>query len=136
MKNRNYSELSKLKTFDERFEYLKLSNAVGLSTFGFDRFINQLFYRSSEWKRVRREVIVRDNACDLGILDRQINNMIFIHHINPITIEEFKSGSRLLLDLENLICCSANTHNAIHFGNKDSLNTLPIKREKGDTLLW
>lgn len=135
-KIRSYSEMIRLETFEERFDYLKLLGSTGISTFGFDRYINQRFYRSLEWKRTRQDVILRDSASDLAMLDRPIYSKIFIHHINPLTSEEFIEASDFLFDLENLVCCSLNTHNAIHFGNENSLHSLPIKRKKGDTRLW
>lgn len=136
MIHRNYTELIQLKTFEERFEYLKLSGRTGVITFGFDRYLNQTFYRSQEWKRVRREVIIRDNACDLAIPDRSIISGVRVHHMNPVTAEDLEFGSSIILDPEYLICVSHNTHNAIHFGSKDNLVMLPKERKKGDTTLW
>jgi len=133
---RNYSDLIKLKTFEERFEYLKLDGVVGSSTFGFDRYLNQYFYRSYNWRKVRRDVIVRDNACDLGIFDRAIFGDIRVHHMNPITIEDLELEKDISINPEFLICVSLNTHNAIHFGNKSNLFDLPKDRKKGDTSLW
>jgi len=134
--NRSYSELSKLQTFEERFQYLRLYGVLGTSTFGFDRHLNQSFYQSKEWKRVRDAVIVRDNACDLGIPGREIFSGIRIHHMNPITVDDLELGSDIVLDPEFLICTSLNTHNAIHFGDSSSLDQLPKERTKGDTTLW
>jgi len=136
MKIRSYSELSKLKTFEERFKYLQLNSNIGVSTFGFDRYLNQGFYRSREWKRIRDAIIVRDNSCDLGILDREIFTHIRIHHMNPISVNDLESGSDILLNPEFLICTSLDTHNAIHFGNENNLVNLPKERIKGDTKLW
>lgn len=133
---RTYSELKRLLTFEERFNYLKLSRSVGSQTFGFDRYINQSFYSSREWKAVRREVIIRDNACDLGVEGRELFNKVYIHHMNPITIEDVEKGSDFLFDLEYLICTSHVTHNAIHFGNEESLINVLKERRKGDTTLW
>jgi len=136
MKIRSYSELMQLGTFEERFKYLQLNGRVGVSTFGFDRFINQEFYTSREWKRARDEVIVRDNSCDLAIPDREIFGFVRIHHINPITIIDFEYGSDMLLNPEFLICTSLDTHNAIHFGNESNLVRLPKERKRGDTTPW
>ncbi len=134
---KTYTELSKIKDFEERYEYLRLGSKVGESTFGFERCVNQTFYRSPEWKRVRNEVIRRDNGCDLGIEGRDIFGPIEIHHINPITIEDVENGSDLLLDLDNLICTSPRTHKAIHFGDKTLLprNTITV-RKPNDTCPW
>lgn len=136
MKIRTYSELCQLKTFEERFKYLRLRGSVGISTFGFDRYLNQAFYQSTEWKCVRNIVIVRDNSCDLGILDREIFANIRIHHMNPITVDDLEAGSDFLLDPEFLICTSLDTHNAIHFGDENNLIRLPRERTKGDTTPW
>lgn len=133
---RSYSELIKLKTFEDRYEYLRLSGKLGVVTFGFDRYLNQRFYNSMEWRNLRREIIIRDGGCDLAIKDRDIIDGIRIHHLNAITIEDFESGNYNILDPEFLICCSLDTHNAIHFGNKSNLIQLPIERRKGDTTLW
>lgn len=136
MMTRTYSELIRLPTFEERFRYLKLHGTLGIATFGFDRYMNQNFYTSREWKLVRNEVIVRDSSCDLGILDRPIFEAIRVHHMNPITIEDFENGTDAILDPEFLICVSLNTHNTIHFGDEKSLYHLPKERRKGDTKLW
>lgn len=133
---KSYSELIKIPTFEERFEYLKLAGSIGSATFGFDRFINQEFYKSDQWRRIRRDVIVRDEACDLAILDRPIVSKILIHHMNPITIEDLERGSDLALNPDFLIVVSHRTHNAIHFGNEGNLLTLPSERRNGDTDLW
>lgn len=135
MKLRRYSELIRLPTFDERFDYLKLSSQLGTSTFGFDRFINQNFYTSKEWKRVRNEVIVRDYSCDLGIRERELFALVHVHHMNPITIQDIEDGSEILLSPEFLITVSRSTHNAIHFGTKRP-EEIYIERKKGDTKLW
>lgn len=133
---RNYSDLIKLKSFEERFDYLKLNGSIGTTTFGFDRYLNQYFYTSYAWKKVRRDVIVRDNACDLGISERSIFGHIRVHHMNPITIEDLELEKKISIDPEFLICVSLNTHNAIHFGNKENLFDLTKERKKGDTNLW
>lgn len=131
-----YSELIELKSFEERFEYLKLGGGVGRETFGFDRYLNQVFYNSREWQDVRRKVILRDNGCDLGIEGREIYKGIIIHHMNPITMEQIEQRDRDIFNPEFLICCTHNTHNAIHYGNSDNLVKEPVIRRKGDTTLW
>lgn len=133
---RTYSELILLPTFEERFEYLKLDGFVGQETFGFDRYLNQIFYRSPEWKRLRNEIIIRDNACDLGMEDREIFGRIFIHHMNPITKDDVLSRSDILLNPEYLICVSKLTHDAIHYGDKDLLIMDPVVRRPNDTCPW
>lgn len=135
--NRTYSELIKLKTFEERFDYLKLNGTVGKDTFGFDRYMNQLLYHNSkEWKAVRRKVIVRDNGCDLGVEGYDILGKILVHHLNPITIDDIKNRSPTIFDLNNLICVSHNTHNAIHYGDENLLVKAPIERKLNDTCPW
>ena len=133
---RTYHELILLETFEERFEYLKLSGRVGADTFGFDRYLNQDFYRSQEWKRVRREVIVRDFGRDLAIPGREMESGIQIHHMNPIGPEDILEHSDRLLNPEYLICVSAITHKAIHYGDSESIMRDPIVRKPGDTCLW
>lgn len=134
---RTYSELVRLPTFLERFNYLKLGGTVGTTTFGFDRYLNQTFYqRSQRWKRVRDEVIIRDNGCDLGIDDRVIGGRVLIHHLNPITEQDILEQSEYLLDPEYLICVSHNTHNAIHYGDSNLLILEPIVRTQHDTCPW
>lgn len=136
-KIRRYSELITLPTFEERYEYLKLNCGVGIDTFGFDRYLNQAFYKSAEWKRVRDIVIIRDNGCDLGIPDRLIGDKIVIHHMNPIKAEDIEMSTEYLLNPEYLICVSANTHNAIHYGNKDMLmKDNFVERKPNDTSPW
>lgn len=136
MSIKTYSELIKIPTFEERFEYLRLNGIVGKDTFGFDRYINQKFYRSSEWKRIRDQVIVRDNGCDLGIEDRMIGGRILIHHMNPITDKDILNVTDLLLNPEYLICVSHITHNAIHYSDEKLLIKSPIVRTKYDTCPW
>ena len=131
-----YTELSKIQTFEDRFEYLKLGGVVGKDTFGFDRYLNQEFYRSNEWRRVRNLVIIRDNGCDLGILGREVRDKIIIHHMNPINIDDFRNATDFLLNPEFLICTSHRTHNAIHYGNESLLLTLPKERSMYDTCPW
>jgi hypothetical protein len=133
---KTYSELITLPTFIERYNYLRLKGSVGEDTFGFDRYLNQKFYRSAEWKRVRDHVIVRDNGCDLGIEDREIMGKILIHHMNPISVEDIYHGTDFLLNPEYLICVCHNTHNAIHYGDDSLLIVEPIVRTKYDTCPW
>jgi len=136
MKTRTYSELIRLSTFEERFFYLKLNGTIGSSTFGFDRYLNQSFYTSREWKTIRNNVIVRDQSCDLGILDRPIFGKVYIHHLNPITMKDVEDGTDILLNPEYLICTTMRTHNAIHFGDSQNLQQEFKERKKGDTTLW
>lgn len=134
---RTYTELSKLKTFEERFEYLRLDGQVGKETFGFDRIFNQNFYRSVEWKRVRDQVIIRDCGCDLGVLGHEIyGQRILIHHMNPISLEDLERRSEILMNPEYLITTIHNTHQAIHYGDEDLLIKLPRERTKNDTCPW
>lgn len=136
MIDKRYSELIRLKTFDERFEYLKLPGVVGLTTFGYDRFLNQRFYRSLEWRRIRDIVIIRDNGCDLGFPGFEIYSKILIHHMNPINIKDIYEFNNKILDPEFLICVSPETHQAIHYSDKTKLYRLPPERHRGDTKLW
>jgi hypothetical protein len=133
---RTFSELRRLPTFEERYEYLRLKGIVGESTFGFDRYLNQLLYRSDRWRKTRNAVIVRDNGCDLGIEDRDIPEKILVHHMNPITMEDIEAGSESVFDSEFLICTSDKTHNAIHFSDINLLPKLPVERKIGDTCPW
>lgn len=134
---RSYSELLKLDTFEERFKYLVLHGIVGKETFGFDRYLNQNFYRLSEWKHIRRKVIVRDNGCDLGIDDRNIGGKIYVHHMNPVTPRDLKSKNPDLINPEYLISTSFNTHSAITYGNLNYLeNTTWVDRKPNDTTPW
>lgn len=134
---KTYSELIELPTFKERFEYLKLDGRVGEDTFGYDRYLNQIFYKSKEWLAIRNYVVTRDNGCDLGVPGHEIRgNRIIIHHINPITKEDILNRSEKLLDPENLITTIKNTHDAIHFGSSDLLYEEPIERSKNDTCPW
>lgn len=134
---RRYSELIKLPTFEERFEYLKLDGRVGKMTYGSDRIFNQAFYHSKEWRDFRNKVIARDNGCDLGIEDREIFDKLIVHHINPMTIRDLEEGGEELFDMENFICCSYNTHEAIHYGDSSLLiKTEFVERRPGDTILW
>lgn len=133
---RTYSELSRLKTFKERYEYLRLDGVVGENTFGFDRYLNQAFYKSKEWKDIRRFVIIRDNGCDLGVEGYEIHTNIIIHHMNPIRQDDILSRTDLLMNPEYLITTTLNTHNAIHYGTEELLATAPISRSKNDTCPW
>lgn len=136
-KLRTYSELMKLKTFKERFEYLKLDGLIGEETFGFDRYLNQLFYESEEWKRVRSLVIARDNGCDLASLDHEIyGDRIIVHHMNPITKEDIINKTDFLLNPEYLITTIKRTHDAIHYGDDSILNEEFIERVPNDTCPW
>lgn len=136
MSIRTYSELVTLPTFKERFRYLKLDGSVGAETFGFDRYLNQLFYRSQEWKRIRDQVIVRDNGCDLGVEGYEIYGRIYIHHMNPILKHDLLNRTEILLNPEYLIATTHLTHNAIHYGDENLLVTAPIERTKNDTCPW
>lgn len=136
MSIRTYSNLILLPSFEERFRYLQLDGRVGEETFGFDRYLNQVFYRSPEWKAIRREVIIRDNGCDLGAEGFDIHGRILIHHMNPITLEDIERRRDYILDPEYLICVSHNTHNAIHYGDESLLITAPIERTANDTCPW
>lgn len=133
---KSYSELIRIPSFEERFRYLKINGIVGEETFGCDRYLNQIFYKSEEWKRIRRRVIIRDNGCDLAWEEYEIKGIIIIHHINPITKEDILDRSSKLFDLENLICTSVNTHKAIHYGNEEMLPKKIVERTMNDTCPW
>ena len=133
---RTYSELITLPTFEERYRYLRLGGKVGEDTFGFDRYLNQIFYTSKEWLEVRDYVIVRDGGCDLGIPDREIHGRILVHHMNPIRPEDILRRSKFLLDPEYLISTIKNTHDAIHYGDESLLILAPTERTKNDTCPW
>lgn len=136
MSIRTYSELITFSTFEERFRYLQLGGVVGRDTFGFDRYLNQIFYRSQKWKAIRDFVIVRDNGCDLGVEGYTIHGRVIIHHMNPITIEDIVNESEYLLEPEFLISTIHNTHNAIHYGDESLLIRAPIERTVNDTCPW
>lgn len=136
MSIRTYSELITLPTFEERYKYLRLRGRVGEETFGFDRWLNQVFYKSKEWLSVRDYVIIRDNGCDLGIAGREIFGKILVHHMNPIRIEDIVRRSDYLLNPEYLICTIKNTHDAIHYGDENLLFTIPRERTINDTCPW
>lgn len=134
---RTYSELKELKTFEERFKYLKLGGVVGVETFGFDRYFNQKFYTTTEWKQLRNHIIVRDFGCDLGCEDHEIfGQRIIIHHMNPIDLEDIEKKSDFLLNPEFLITTIHSTHNAIHYGDESLIITAPIERCRNDTCPW
>ena len=133
---KTYSHLITLPTYEERYEYLRLSGQVGKETFGMDRYMNQVFYRSQRWKKIRDFVIFRDNGCDLGIEGREIYGKIIIHHMNPITIEDIERESEFLMDPEYLISTIHSTHNAIHYGDEELLIKDPIDRKPNDTCPW
>lgn len=136
MKIRTYSELITLPTFEERFEYLRLDGRVGEETFGFDRYLNQVFYKSKEWLQVRDQVIARDNGCDLGMEGHEIYSKILVHHMNPVSKEDILKRSEWILNPEYLICTIKNTHDAIHYGDRSLLATAPIERRPNDTCPW
>lgn len=136
MKTRRYSELKRLRTFEERFEYLKLGGIVGDSTFGFDRWLNQAFYKSREWQDARSVVIARDYGCDLGISGYEIHSGLIVHHMNPMSMDDISHGEDWIIDPEFLITTSLTTHNAIHYGDESLLPRGPIVRKPGDTKLW
>lgn len=132
---KTYKELSKLKTFEERFEYLKLKGVVGEETFGHDRYLNQRFYKSVAWLDVRERVIIRDSGCDLGVEGFEIHDKVIVHHINPITPEDLAEGKSFVFDEDNLITTTLKTHNAIHFGGSCP-KTKFVERSKNDTIPW
>ena len=136
MSIRTYSELILLPTFEERFKYLQLNGRVGDDTFGFDRYINQNFYRSTEWKRIRDLIIMRDNGCDLALEGYEIYGRILIHHMNPITVKDVELSTEYLMNPEYLICVTHNTHNAIHYGDEKLITKGPVVRTKNDTCPW
>lgn len=135
-KIRTFSELRRLTTFEERFEYLKLGGSVGRATFGFDRYLNQRFYTSNQWKRARESVIVRDWGCDLGIIGREIHADLLVHHMNPMSAQDIVEGEEWILDPEYLITTTQATHNAIHYGGNVRLPAVVTSRTQGDTKLW
>ena len=136
MSIRTYSELITIPTFEERYEYLRLSGSVGVETFGFERYLNQSFYISDEWRSIRRQVIIRDNGCDLAFEGREIHSRIIIHHMNPITKEDLLNRTEFLLNPEYLVCTMKNTHDAIHYGDKNLLFSVPKERAPNDTCPW
>lgn len=133
---RTYEELITYKTFEERYSYLRLIGKVGAETFGYDRYMNQMFYRSKEWKRIRDIIILRDNGCDLGVEGYEIRDKVLIHHMNPISVDDIKNASEYLMNPRYLITVSFNTHQAIHYGTQLNLLTNPIERRPNDTSPW
>ena len=133
---RTYSELRKLRTFEERYHYLRLFGKAGKETFGFDRVFNQMFYTSSQWKAARRKVIIRDQGCDLGMEGYEIYGQIWVHHMNPVSLDDIQNNVEILLDPEFLICATLNTHNAIHYGDENLLIKGPVERTPYDTCPW
>lgn len=136
MSIKTYSELISIPTYLGRFEYLKIGGSVGKSTFGYDRYLNQILYHSAEWKRFKRDIILRDNGCDLAHEDYEIHGNIIVHHINPITVEDVLNRNPMVFDPENAISTVLNTHNAIHYGDKDLLLLDPVIRTQNDTCPW
>ena len=133
---RCYSDLIQLKTFPERFSYLKIHGKVGEDTFGYDRYVNQALYKSKRWERTRHNIIIRDNGCDLGIEGRELDNYIIVHHMNPLTLEDIEEERDVVFNPEYLICCSSRTHKAIHFGDEELLQRDPVIRRPHDTCPW
>lgn len=133
---KTYSELITLPTFEDRFKYLKIGGGLGEDTFGFDRYLNQVLYRSPEWRQIRNEIIVRDNGCDLACLDREIVGTIIVHHMNPITKRDILERSDLVFDANYLISSSLLTHNAIHYADESILFHNPVERYANDTCPW
>jgi hypothetical protein len=136
MRTRRYNELRRIDSFEERYKYLALRGEVGRSTFGFDRYINQQFYASRQWRHVRHQIIARDNGCDLGIEGYEIHDRVYIHHMNPMTVDDIIHGDESILDPEFLISVTHQTHNAIHYGDEKLLPRPLVERRPGDTKLW
>ena len=133
---KTYLELCQLETFEERYYYLRLGGILGERTFGFDRWVNQGFYKSSEWKLARNYVITRDNGCDLGVEGYEIYSGLLVHHMNPMSVKDIEHGEECIIDPDFLITTSLQTHNAIHYGDESLLPRGPIVRKSGDTTLW
>lgn len=133
---RTYRAISKIKTFEERYKYLRLNGVVGASTFGYDRYLNQMLYKCGLWLQARDDVIIRDDGCDLGIIGYEIHSRIIVHHMNPITVEDIEQGRECVFNPELLICTTINTHNAIHYGDEKLLQKPVIERKKNDTCPW
>lgn len=136
MNTKSYLECIRLPTFLDRYRYLQIGGFVGKETFGYDRYLNQILYRTAEWKRFRRDMILRDNGCDLGCEGYEIFGNILVHHINPITVEDVVNRNPCIFDPNNVICTSLNTHNAIHYGDETNLITEPVVRKPNDTCPW
>lgn len=133
---RSYSELSKLESYEDRYEYLKIGDRVGEETFGYDRYLNQALYSSPEWKSFRHKIIVRDNGNDMGVDGYPIGEKVYIHHLNPITKQDILERNPCLFDEENVVCVCKRTHDAIHFGSQELIKKNPVVRSPGDTKLW
>ena len=133
---KTYSELMEIRSFRERYRYLKLDGIVGQETFGYDRYLNQILYNSGEWRRFRRDIIIRDKGNDLACADYEIGGIIIVHHINPITIDDVLQRAPMIFDPENVISCSDNTHKAVHYGDESRLVDSFITRTKNDTCPW
>lgn len=133
---KTYSKMLTYSSFEDRFKYLQMPSSIGVSTFGYNRYLNQQLYQSPEWRKVRNEVIVRDKSCDLACPDREIHRYVLIHHINPITVEDILNRDPSIFDLENLVCVSKKTHNAIHYSDESALQFKPVTRMPEDTKLW
>lgn len=136
MRSRSYSEMRTYVTFEDRYAYLRLAGEVGAEVFGHDRWINQSFYRSRQWRAVRDFVIVRDNGCDLGVPGHEVHREGLVHHINPMTPEDLVAGEEWVLDPEYLVLTTQRTHNAIHYGDASLLRQSPVARRPGDTKVW
>lgn len=137
MKSKSYSELILLPTLEERLDYLRLNGHIGEQTFGVDRYLNQMIYSSSQWKSFRRQIIIRDAGCDLALPDWEIHGNIYIHHINPLTVDDVLNDSPLIYDPDNAVCCSYDMHYAIHYGKKEDINRfIPVERKPNDTCPW
>lgn len=136
MRTRSYTELIQLGTIEERFDYLSLRGGVGVPTFGFERYLNQRFYQSRQWRQIRQAVIARDLGCDLGVDGYDIYDQVYIHHMNPMTVEDIESGNPDILNPEYLISVTHRTHNAIHYGDRSQLPQPFVERTPGDTKLW
>jgi hypothetical protein len=133
---RSYTELRRICDYEERYKYLQLRSSVGIETFGFERYLNQRFYISAQWKHARNIVVARDRGCDLGVEGYEIHDRVIIHHMNPMTVEAVTEGDERILDPEFLVCVSHNTHNAIHYGDESLLVKPIVARRPGDTKLW
>lgn len=136
MSIKTYSELISIPDYLDRYHYLKISGKVGAETFGYDRYLNQILYTSDEWRKFRREIIIRDNGCDMGHPDYEMDSYIIVHHIDPITVEDVINRHPKVFDPENVVCVSRTTHNAIHYGDESLLMLPPIERSKNDTCPW
>lgn len=134
--NRSYAEFARINNFEDRYAYLRVSSSIGIATFGFERWLNQAFYTSTQWRQIRQEVIARDRGCDLGIEGYELYDRIYVHHMNPMTVEQVDKGDPAILDPEFLISVSLTTHNAIHYGDERLLVKPLVQRRRGDTKLW